>query len=1286
MNRDEKFVHLHVHTEYSLLDGLSQIDRLMARAKELDMPSLAITDHGVMFGVVDFFRSAVKNDIKPIIGMEAYLARRGMEDRDPKLDKKPYHMLLLAKNQVGYQNLLKLASEAQLRGYYYSPRIDREFMAQHSEGIVATTGCLGAQIPQLVMAGQEDEAARMIGEFQEIFGKENFFLELQYHDIDELARVNKWLAEYRRSGHTDVQFLATNDVHYVLKEDHDPHDTLLCIQTGNLKEDGNRMRMSDASYHLTSHEEMEQIISTKYSWLPDEMRFEALHNTAKVAAMCDVNLETEGYHLPRFPVPEGYTEENYLRYLVEKGRYWRYGDRADDPVYVERMNHELNIISSMGFNTYFLIVWDLCEFARHADIWWNVRGSGAGSMVAYCLGITNIDPIQNSLIFERFLNPGRVSMPDIDLDYPDDRRNEMIEYTAKKYGSDKVASIITFGTMGAKAAIRDVGRALNVPLSEVNQAVSLIPTEARQKKIADYVDANPDLTRMYRDSSTIRQVIDTAKTLQGVARHASTHAAGVIVADEPLVNYIPLHRLTKDDGQDVALKQVTQFPMETCESLGLLKVDFLGLSTLTILRRASDLIYKHHGKRWTMDNIPYRPHEGDNLTPEQERENEMLKQAFDMMGEGHTVGVFQVESAGMQQMLRGMKPWKFEHIIAGISLYRPGPMDYIPTYNDRMHGRKDVTYHHPSLESILGETYGIIVYQEQIMQIAGELFGYSLGDADLMRRAVSKKKQKEMVKHREQFLTRGPENGVPEDIAQKIFDDIEFFANYGFNKSHAADYAVITVQTAFLKCHYPAEYMAALLSVYREDTTKVATFLEECGRLNIAVLPPDVNHSNMEFDIQQDAGQRGVRFGMAAVKNASVSGGQMILDAREQDGEFRDLDDFCKRVDLRQVGKRTLESLVKAGALQAFGKRAQLLAALDRMINYSTNYHRDKDVGQMNMFGGAVDQSAQLLESLPNVEEVSQREMLDWEKELLGFYLTDHPVDAVMRQVDLSYITKSFELREMEEFDLHERPVSLIGLIANVREISTKSGSMMAILSLEDRHGTLEVVLFPRTWENNKAIVRANENRVVLVKGKTDVRRGDVQIIGDVVTTEFPVFDRQGEQQVAMATASYEQAPDVPLTIDMSDNPFDDDMPPYDEPNGNGYHPQPTGYDMQPPRTHHDDVQSDTETYESDIDWEYEAAHNPHLHDANESPDNQKWIMVYYQPDEDGEKNLRRIKRIQRAFIEQHGNDRFSIVVQEKPQAYQIDFPNQRTNYCDELMHTLEMIVGKDNIEIFDKP
>jgi DNA-directed DNA polymerase III PolC len=1415
MNRDEQFVHLHVHTEFSLLDGLSQIDRLVKRAKALEMPSLAITDHGTMFGVIDFFHAAVAEGIKPIIGMEAYLAPRTRQDRDGTLDKKAFHLLLLAKNMQGYQNLLKLASEAQLNGFYRVPRIDWDYLAAHSEGLVATTGCLGAQIPQSVMSGNDDHARDLIGKYQEVFGAENFFLELQYHNIDELRQVNQWLANYRKSGHTPVQFLATNDVHYVLDTDYDPHDTLLCIQTGNLKTDANRLRMSDASYHLTSHEEMETVIAKQYAWLPEEMRFEALYNTAKVAAMCDVDLNTKGYHLPRFPVPNGHTDTTFLRYLAEKGRYWRYGDRADDPIYVERMEHELNIINTMGFNTYFLIVWDLCEFARHADIWWNVRGSGAGSLVAYCLGITGIDPIRNSLIFERFLNPARKTMPDIDLDYPDDRRNEMIEYTASKYGWDKVASIITFGTMGAKAAIRDVGRALNVPLPEVNKAVSLIPTEAKQKDIEEYVDSNPDLKSIYQSNAQMKKVIDTAKLLQGVARHASTHAAGVIVADEPLVNYVPLHRLTRGDDENSALRQVTQFPMETCESLGLLKIDFLGLSTLTLLRRASDLIYKHHNKRWTMENIPYRPHEGEALTPEYQEENRQLAASFVMMGEGQTVGVFQVESPGMQQMLRGMRPSKYEHIVAGISLYRPGPMDYIPLFNARMQGKEETHYHHEKLRPILEETYGVITYQEQIMQVASEVFGYEMAEADLMRRAVSKKKEKDLLKHKEIFKERGPLNGVDVESAEKIFEDIAFFANYGFNKclvgdtlildadtgalhriedialgksplkrvlsldtqalklipqtvtdavfngvkpvyklvthtgktitatanhpfftqtgwrlldklivgdvvavaavfapalpdkidfipptdadwdeivsiepageqatydltvegahnfvandfivhnSHAADYAMVTVQTAFLKCHYTAEYMAALLAVYREDSDKVAHFLEECGRLNIEVLPPDINASDLDFDIQVNKdGTRGIRFGLAAVKNVGMGAVAPIIEERKANGTFADLTDLCQRVDLRAVGKRALECLIKVGAFDPFGaNRAQLLLGLDSIVSYSTNHHQAKDIGQMSLFdGGSGGQSDSLY--LPPLKEedaqkTTQQTRLGWEKELLGFYVTQHPVMEVRRVNPHLQVMSTADIRALSSFD-KERSVGLLALISGVRALTTKSGDNMAIISVEDQYGTLECVAFPRTWTKVKAIVEAQLNNVVLVKGKFDMRNDDPQVLIDDVTNNFDVF-RPAEDRIITNEPQAMQA--------------------------HNEEPPPRSYEVvAPPPLPAKEPYSPPPTAEINVeDWSNFFSSSEGNGGAATTRD-AVWITVLMERKGIDEVDDKRFRRIYNTFTEHPGGqDRFTIAVEIDGQMRWIDFDQQVTRWSPELEKALRQCNGVIDIQV----
>ncbi|MEZ4670535.1 MAG: DNA polymerase III subunit alpha [Anaerolineae bacterium] len=1281
---DHNFVHLHVHTEYSLLDGLSRIDKLVERAKELNMPSLAITDHGTMFGVMDFYRSCKGAGIKPIIGVEAYLARRSMQDRDPKLDKRPYHMLLLAQNQTGYKNLLKIASTAQLEGYYYRPRIDHEFLAAHSEGIIATSGCLAAQIPTLIMEGRDDEAREQIGWYQDVFGKENFYLELQQHDIPELETLNKWLLEYGKSNHTHVPLVATNDVHYVLATDYDPHDTLLCIQTGALKSESDRLRMSDASYHLTTPDEM-------FGFFGD-IAPSALSNTLKVAEMCDINLDDKEYHLPVFPVPTGHNSTSYLRYLCEKGLEWRFGSRAKDAEMTARLDRELGIIGDMGFNTYFLIVWDLTQFARHADIWWNVRGSGAGSLVAYCLGITNIDPMQNNLLFERFLNPGRVSMPDIDIDFPDDRREEMIYYTARKYGEDKVAAIITFGTLGAKAAVRDVGRALNVPLEIVNQAARLIPTEPKPKPIMTYVEENPEFKQLVQDSSEIKQIVDTAQHLQGVNRHASTHAAGVIVADKPLVEYLPLHRPTKmekvdkEDGEGInenPLKAVTQFPMETCESIGLLKIDFLGLSTLTIMRKACDLIEQHHGIKYTMDNIPYRP-TGD---AEVDRK---LAQTFSLIGRGETVGIFQVEGTGMQQMLRDMRPTKFEHIIAAVSLYRPGPMEFIPQYNKRLRGEEEIQYRHELLQPILEETMGIIVYQEQLMQIAGSLFDYELGEADLMRRAVSKKKEKDLKLHRDIFLERGSAHGLDEQTINTIFDDIEFFANYGFNKSHAADYAVITCQTAYLKTHYPAEYMTALLSTHRDDITKITTFLNECRRLGIPVLPPDVNYSALDFDIQAQAdGTRGIRFGLVAIKNAGEAAVLPIINERVARGPFANLEEFCQRVDLRQVQKRTLESLIKVGALDSFGKRWQLAepAALERITNFSADYHRAKEIGQISLFGESTGMDDHL--RLPDVSEVSEREMLNWEKELLGLYVSGRPADKI-RDL-LARANNTAEVAEIRQSgsSSNGRPVSLAGEVTGLRKVVTKQGHMMGIAQVEDWHSsseTIEVVLFPRTWDKFGDLVE--EGKVLIFGGKVDTSRGDVQIICDVVT------DKQNFMLPEEAEFTPVSNPEPPLWLDET---VDDDLdmpapppPPEPEPEA-AVVIAPATQGAAAVRTPALEPQLVTASRPTPtINWM--DAEEPDTSDLDLSAFEtttvpERWLMIYFQRSPDAEKDRRRLRRLHGVLTKYPGRDRFSIVLEDQKQSFKMEFPNDTTAYCEDLVNDLLTIVGEiTNIEVFDRP
>ncbi|MEP7291070.1 MAG: DNA polymerase III subunit alpha, partial [Chloroflexota bacterium] len=1169
---------------------------------------------------------------------------------------------------------------------YYRPRIDNDFLAAHAEGLVVTSGCLAAQIPSMIMDGREDAARELIDWHLQVFGKENFYLELQDHDIEELRTVNNWLIETGRRD--DVQFVATNDVHYVLDSDYDPHDTLLCIQTGALKNETNRMRMTDNSYFLRSSAQMWEKFGHIDGGAP-------LLNTVKIAEMCDLNLDRKGYHLPSFPVPEGYTSGSYMRALCEKGLRWRYGSRADDAELRERMDYELEIIGKMGFETYFLIVWDLCEYARHADIWWNVRGSGAGSIAAYCLGITNIDPIENNLLFERFLNPGRVSMPDIDLDYPDDRRAEMISYAARKYGEEKVAAIITFGTLGAKAAVRDVGRALNVDLALVSQAARLIPTEPKPKPVKTYVAENPELQKMYDTIPEIHRVIDTAAELQGINRHASTHAAGIIIGDQPLSEYLPLHRQTKEakgvteeEGGAITLRQITQFPMETCEAIGLLKVDFLGLSTLTYMRRACDLILKHHNIRYTMDNIPYRP-SGE---PEQDQ---MLKEAFESLGRGETVGVFQLESSGMQGMLRDMKPTKFEHIVAGVSLYRPGPMDYIPTFNARMHGKEQVIYHHEKLRPILEETFGIMVYQEQIMRVGRELFGYSLGDADLMRKAVSKKKKDDLLKHRQIFLDNGPENGVNQDAAGKIFDDIEFFANYGFNRAHASDYAVITCQSAFLKTHYPAEYMAALLTVYFDDAAKVTTFLAECKRLNIPILPPDINYSALDFDIQKlDDGTRGIRFGMAAIKNAGIGALQHLITEREASGEFASLEDFCDRVDLRQVGKRTVESLIKVGALQSMGNRHALVSALDRIISHSADRHKAKEVGQSSLFGETESTNHDLLGNLPAGTEVTQREMLNWEKELLGLYVSSHPIDPIVEYLSGTNITSTLELKA--EDATNEKQVRLVGLVAALRKIPTKNRDMMCVASLEDRFGTIDVVLFPRTWTKFEPIM--TEGSVVVVSGKLDLTRNDPQIICEGVDNKFENTQASSDSYPSNPassppppfapdeTDSWSYTPGVSTNGQTTGNGHADSAnssgsSPASNGHMNGYNGNGTGHagstngsngngHVSPPAS------SEPPSW-NDLPPDFEEEWNTVAPQAIVPLNPSQKLRVRFIRNGDEGRDRRRLERLVGILTQQHGQDHFEIVlVTDGMETHLMAFPNNTTHYGEKLLKELEKVPG----------
>ncbi len=1906
MSAEQPFAHLHVHTEFSLLDGLSKIDKLVTRAKDLGMQHLAITDHGAMFGVISFYRACKKAEIKAIIGMEGYLARQNMRVHDQS-ERQPFHLLLLAKDQDGYKNLLKIASASQLEGFYNRPRVDKEFLAAHAKGLICTTGCLAAEIPRMIQDGREDEARKTIGWYQDVFGKENFFLELQQHDIPEIFTLNRWLVEHQK--YANVPLLATNDVHYVMLDDHNAHDTLLCIQTGTLKSDQKRMRMTDASYHLRSPEEMWGI----FHEVPD-----ALTNTIKVAEMCNVSLDSKGYHLPVFPVPDGFTAETYLRHLAERGLGWRYGDRADDEAIKKRLDYELGVIHTMGFDTYFLIVWDLCQFARKADIWWNVRGSGAGSVTAYCLGITSIDPLINNLIFERFLNPGRVSMPDIDMDFPDDRRMEMIDYAMRKYGSDKVAAIITFGTLKARAAIKDVGRVLDYPLPTVNNLTKLVPQiPSRPVTLADCLGDNPEkmvpeLKKIYAEDDSIKKLLDTAITVEGMTRNAGTHAAGVIIGDKPLVDYLPLHRPIGD----TKLAQVTQFSMEICESIGLLKVDFLGLSTLTIMRKACDLIEKYHGVRFNTHNIPYRYRTDDPET------NAKLDKAFQLIGQGETTGIFQLEGAGMTRMLVEMKPKTFEHIIAAISLYRPGPMELIPTFIKRMHGQEEVEYHHPLLEPILKETYGICVsgdslvieartgkryrideigdkldnfyiqgidddhqpavgrvvrwidngnkpvyrvtlrngvtikttldhrflsesgwkmladmrpgdyvavptqlveptepvqiereklrilayliadgalasgasvdfvnkdpllldeyvhclqvfedaepvytaqvhdvtrvgirnkagtrnvptglllwmrelglkydastrvhpcgvhsqeksipgfvfslnnddlafflaslwdcdgymgkklchyktiseqlardvqtlllrlgfastiyvnsydssrgqrsayqvtlydterfaalmkpymltdrrnaeaiplpktltltntgwesivsiepagethvydltvegfhnftanniivhncvYQEQIQQIAAQLFGYSLGDADMMRRAVSKKKIKDLMTHKQIFMEKGPERGVSAEIAEKIFDEIEYFAAYGFNKcltynteiidassgrlvkigdlatgkaklaqtvtcdtdrlrfkagdvtavmangikpvyrlitgtgrqieatanhpfytfegwqilaelgkgshvaiprqlpvegkiewpdekvialgksiargrksipdevfelgnrqirllvstiqqcgrkwrngarlapdhyvvspqvahqlshlflrvgiltriaaipgrfralpnqipvalelidendpcvegdifwdtvvsidpvgvqetydltvpgthnfiandivvhnSHAADYAVLTCQTAYLKAHYPEEYYTALLSVQRDVTEDVRLFTADCRRWGIPVLPPNINSSDLDFTIEPAGKRRGIRYGLAAIKNAGEKAVQHIVEAREEGGPFRDISDFCRRVDLRSVGKRAMESLIKVGAFDSLASRDELLASLDRLMKFSADHHRAKDIGQMSLFGGGEISAADSLELaiLTSDQRTPQREQLRWEKELIGLYVSEHPLNQVMGTIQhLSNIQYSETLRrEAETFN--GRPVTVAGLVVAIRPIMTKKGDMMAVITIEDVQGNIDCVLFPRTWADSQEMVV--EDKLLIIRGKADSSRGDMQIIVDNISQNF---------EVAMAADNPIDVwtPDQPVPTISEDEANDTREP--DEEMGieaggveaggapsEAYTPtyksEPRAEAQRAPESvaNVEQLVDETQTEyvepvpsDSPIVQEF---HNMMVWAASSSDDEEgepaprpRRITITIHRSGDNDKDRRRINRVHRTLNEYPGADQFRFRVVDAVKTFVIDFPGHSTRFEGPVQAFLTEEFGPDAIQVEDLP
>lgn len=1056
------FVHLHVHSQYSLLDGFSNIKKLVNRTKELGMPAVALTDHGSMYGVIEFFNAAKAAEVKPIIGLEAYMASRRMQDRDVRLDKQSHHLLLLAQNQTGYSNLLKIASAAQTEGFYYYPRIDHDYLEKHAEGLIATSGCMSAEIPRALREKGPDEARRLLDWYYEVFGPDHFYIELQQHDIPELEKINRDLLQLGKR--YEAKYIATNDVHYINQSDARLQDILLAIQTGALITDPNRFRMSVESFYLRSPEEM----ATLFSELP-----EALSNTIEIAERCEVDLSSKGYHLPRFPVPPGYSAETYLRELCEEGMIRRYGTaRARDPELRERLEYELSVIHQMGFDAYFLIVWDLCHFASENGIWYNARGSAAGSLVAYTLDITLVEPVHHGLIFERFLNPGRISMPDIDLDFQDDRRSKMLEYCAHKYGDDRVAQIITFGTLGAKAAIRDVGRVMDIPLSEVDRVAKLIPAiPGKPITIPEALEQVPDLKKLYNEAGYLKDLIDTAAQMEGALRNAGTHAAGVVITDEPVVDYVPLNRPTSG-SDDSPIKTVTQFEMSIIESLGLLKVDFLGLRTLTIMARACELIEKRHGVKLSLNNIPIDDSE-----------------TFQFISQGHTAGVFQLEGTGMTRFVVQMRPHNVDNVIAMVALYRPGPLDFIPSYIKRMHGEENIEYRHPSLEPIFKETFGIPVYQEQIMRAAVDLAGYTMSESDELRKVIAKKQKEKLEKHKQKFIKGAVQRGMTPATAEAIFNDWEEFARYGFNKSHAADYGVISVQTAYLKTHYTVEYMTALLSAEKGDTGKVAFYVADCRSLGLDVLPPDINTSEWDFSIEDRPGKTpAVRFGLGAVKNVGMGPVELILEARKA-GPFTGLNDFIRRVDLRAVGKRSLECLIKVGALDSLGARPALMEALDQILSVSASHFKAAQSGQMTFFESFAEVIDDIV--LPFASSLDTREQLEWERELLGLYVSDHPLSPYLPALKRKITHFSGQLGDARD----KEKVIVAGMVTKFRHHQTKDGKSMGFATLEDIQGPVEMVLFPRTWDKFNHLILPD--RVLVAEGKLDSLGGDPKILVD---------------------------------------------------------------------------------------------------------------------------------------------------------------------------------------------
>ncbi|MCX5687174.1 MAG: DNA polymerase III subunit alpha [Candidatus Omnitrophica bacterium] len=1052
------FVHLHVHTQYSLLDGACLIKNLTDLAKRMKMPACAITDHGNMFGAIEFYQSSMANGIKPIIGSEVYIAPKGRLDKTfSQGEDTANHLILLVKNEIGYKNLMKLVSIGYLEGFYYKPRIDREVLAQHSEGLIALSSCLKGEIPRSVMNRKEEKLRELAAEYRNIMGKENFYFELQDNSIPEQQEVNKELIKLGKE--LDIPLVATNDVHYLTKDSAKAHEALLCIQTQTTLDDPNRMKLQTDQFYFKSPEEMKALFKD----VP-----EAISNTIKIAERCNLELDFKKTFLPHYVVPQGVTREKYMKDLCEQNLRHRY--KEVNAQIEERLENEVKVISKAGYTSYFLIVWDFVNYAKSKGIAVGPgRGSAAGSIVSYLLGITDIDPLKYNLLFERFLNSERVSMPDIDIDFCYEKRGEVIDYVIQKYGKDNVAQIITFGTMAAKAVIRDVGRAMNIPYADVDKIAKLVPLDP-DMTLELALEQEPELAKLYKEDSKIRELINVSKKLEGLTRHASTHAAGVVISEDSLTNHAPLFKTS--DGQIS-----TGYAMGSLEKIGLLKMDFLGLRTLTVIQEALKIINRVNGINLKAEDIPMDD-----------------PKTYKLFNNAESAGIFQLESSGMRDLLRKLKAEKFEDIIALLALYRPGPIGsgMLDDYMKRKHGKIEVRYDHPLLEASLKETYGIIVYQEQVMTIVSSLAGFSLSQADILRRAIGKKTPEIMEQQKKAFIEGAVKNKVDRRIAEKIFSLIEHFAGYGFNKSHSAAYAMISYRTAYLKANYPVEFMTALLTSEKDNTDKIVEYIDEAERMDIKILPPDVNESYANFTM---INKNEIRFGLSAVKNVGEGAIEFIIEARKKYGSFTSLYEFCERTDSRLVNKKVMESLIKCGAFDSVGlKRSQLMEILSEAMDVAASVHKESAIGQMTFF--AQSSSSQ---KTPDMKEWPESQLLNFEKEMIGFYITGHPL-AKYEKILKEYSTAvSAGLKHLED----GQKVWFGGIINKIKNTVTKrAGEKMAIMMVEDMEGSVEALVFPNAYKNvSKYIVL---NAAIFINGRLDLKEERTKIIVEEI---MPITD-----------------------------------------------------------------------------------------------------------------------------------------------------------------------------------